>query len=796
MKSNVFQDAVESSAKVIGRKDVRVVFEGDQAHTDGNLVVLPSLPVSAEITVNQAEVVRGYRDHESMHVRCTNTSKESLNQLGEMTTRSADLGAIVQYCEDVRIEHAGIQEYAGMKRTLSATNTAGAKAVVERMEGMGGVEFVLKNSSKAIQFRTVLQYVGRNEIGVTSDGVFDKLCDMIKAIDPKLHALATKYGKLMAQLPTGYKNNKLNEAASRKGTAKAFDLAEEIHKAFCDHVQQNPQPQPQPQPPGPAGDPYPDGDPGQSQKPNDDSSNGSGKQQGSDDKGDDDSGDDGITDTNKPSGRSGKSKGSDDDDGEDDSDAAGNGDGGDDDGDKDDSEGGDAGSGDADSDSDSDSDSDGDDSSDDGDTGASDQTKDDAESDDDANGGGDDAGSGQQNDGASDDGKSGSQVPGGGHGNSMGTIPDCGLDDVYKQGLNKTIQDITQGPDIGKGKVLNKGLFQVFSNRFSTRCPIENVSYSAHSAERNDRKKNGLVYSAQVRMNNVEASITGKRAMIRRILELELQARNDRHWEGGHTSGRLQSVRLVDAVQGRERVYQKRDGGKEMDTLLYISIDGSGSMTRDDRATQSVALAYALSEALERTGCDIIVEMWGDCVAPEDFRSYTHNDVERAWEAVNDEIRQAKNSSNVPYASLGILTRGIIKEKRQRTSDPIVRKGFGLATFSIASCTPTFHAVFTDLRDMGKENHAKKIYLHITDGDPDGTINGLNGKDIMKEAHAYASTIGVHMIGVGIGGMRVSHLFQDYVEVNGADAYEPVVRKLAKLIAKEAGHAAQFKRVA
>ena len=52
------------------------------------------------------------------------------------------------------------------------------------------------------------------------------------------------------------------------------------------------------------------------------------------------------------------------------------------------------------------------------------------------------------------------------------------------------------------------------------------------------------------------------------------------------------------------------------------------------------------------------------------------------------------------------------------------------------------------------------------------------------------------MIGVGIAGCKVKHMFQDCIEVSGSDAYEPVIKKLAKLVAKEAGHAAGFKRTA
>ena len=114
MKSGIFTDAVESSARVFGRKDVSVVFEGTQASTDGNTIYMPALPPGAEINVEQQDVIRGYRDHESMHVRVTDTSKPMLKKLTEMTHANSTVGSLIQYCEDVRIEHAGVSEYPGM----------------------------------------------------------------------------------------------------------------------------------------------------------------------------------------------------------------------------------------------------------------------------------------------------------------------------------------------------------------------------------------------------------------------------------------------------------------------------------------------------------------------------------------------------------------------------------------------------------------------------------------------------------------------------------------------------------
>lgn len=721
MRSNVFQDAVESSTKVFGRKsDVRVVFEGGQAHTDGNMIVLPALPASAEITVDQQDIIRGYRDHESMHVRCTDTSSKAMKRLADMTNRSKGLGALVQFCEDIRIENAAVQAYPGMKHTLTATNKQGAKMMLQQVESKGDAASVLVTLPKPLQFRLVLQQIGRSIIGVGSDGIFEQMIEVIKAHDPALYALAEQYGKRMAELPTGYSRNALNEATSKKGTTASFELAEEIYKAYGEHEQE----QAAPPPPPPAGQP------GEA-PPSDDA-------QPSDQPPPDDA-------TPQPS--------------QDD----GNGDGSDGDGQDGDEDDGTQGSGDSDSDEDGEGEDDqpGDDSS--GDVGNS------------------------------------------SHSNGMDEAPadEFSIDDLHNQALKGVVQEINHGPDIGKGRVLTKGIFGVYSSRFSLKMPIAEAVFCCHQnvGKSSEATRQQMVRYADMWMVNMDKALSGKRAMIRRILELELQARNDRKWESGFKSGRLQSVRLVQALQGRETVYQKREDGKDMDTLLYISIDGSGSMTDANGATEAVTLAYALAEALERTGCDIIVEMWGG--APVFSNHSTHSTyTQKDWSGMRDaaaqELYRRKQDRNrvAKYVDLGTLTRGVLKSKRQRTTDPVVRQGFGLAVYALNSGTPSYLAVFNDLKDMSKENHAKKVYLHITDGDANDPLEGQQGTDIMKEAHAYADAIGVHMIGVGITGMKVSHLFKDSVEVSGADAYEPVIRKLSKLVAKESGHAAHFKRSA
>ena len=382
------------------------------------------------------------------------------------------------------------------------------------------------------------------------------------------------------------------------------------------------------------------------------------------------------------------------------------------------------------------------------------------------------------------------------------------INNGYNAALQQTVQAVQEDKE-QLGKVVRKSSYRKYSNRLSLSIPY--IEYVLAVANRlgNSSELASYIKKGEYAMQDIEKTITGKRAMIRRLLELELQARDDRRWESGFKSGRLQSVRLVQALQGRESVFQRREGGKDMNTLLYISIDGSDSMTIGKRMFSAMSLAYALCEALERTGCEIIVSVWGNTAVTNGrhpkskYSGKELHDIRNAAGADQYGRIMNRQSTDGPD-TLGLITRGVVKSKNQRCTDAIVRASFGLATDAMACSTPTYDAVYEDLADLAKEQHAKKIYLHLTDGEPDCTssefTNGRHDhalrKRIMTEAHEVANSIGVHMIGVGISKCKVGHLFPDHIVVDGVDAYEPVIKRLAKLVAQESGHAAHFKRAA
>ncbi len=100
-------------AAALGRKfGVQVVMEGNQAKTDGNVIVLPVL---ADEDVGVEDVVWGYQAHESAHVR--HTDFDTFSKAATSEIRKQLLNTI----EDVRIEDAMSREYPGTRETIGKT---------------------------------------------------------------------------------------------------------------------------------------------------------------------------------------------------------------------------------------------------------------------------------------------------------------------------------------------------------------------------------------------------------------------------------------------------------------------------------------------------------------------------------------------------------------------------------------------------------------------------------------------------------------------------------------------------
>lgn len=107
------QQELTKVARIMSQKyNVQVACKGDQAYTNGNLIVIPALPEN--LTDENKTIVRGYLDHEKGHVTRTDFDALKRARLDATTFK------VWNYIEDIWTEAADSREYPGTKQNLNA----------------------------------------------------------------------------------------------------------------------------------------------------------------------------------------------------------------------------------------------------------------------------------------------------------------------------------------------------------------------------------------------------------------------------------------------------------------------------------------------------------------------------------------------------------------------------------------------------------------------------------------------------------------------------------------------------
>ena len=123
IKPGLFTHEVMKTSSVLSRNnDVKVVFAGEEAVTDGNIITLPSIDLTKEVSKEQAAVMRGYVDHESGHVRHSSFEARTpeMTEFMRDTRQDKLLKSIVSAVEDIRLERKVMDEYGGSKHNFEA----------------------------------------------------------------------------------------------------------------------------------------------------------------------------------------------------------------------------------------------------------------------------------------------------------------------------------------------------------------------------------------------------------------------------------------------------------------------------------------------------------------------------------------------------------------------------------------------------------------------------------------------------------------------------------------------------
>lgn len=213
MRVSDFMWEMRQTSAVLSRNNgVQVVFEGEQAATDGNTIYLPALPLDKELSHEQVMAMRGFVDHEAGHIkhsdmplildfydRCMNNGKERLKQLHNAI-------------EDVWMEDKVVDDYPGALKNLNQTHKMMRTKELKHYEEVNAWDVLDETNAFTVGCGIVL----KNPLHFTptskSKELFDHLNDKTKEWSEKF----------------------VEETLKCKNTQDTVDLAKSIYKLLED----------------------------------------------------------------------------------------------------------------------------------------------------------------------------------------------------------------------------------------------------------------------------------------------------------------------------------------------------------------------------------------------------------------------------------------------------------------------------------------------------------------------------------------------------------------------------------
>jgi cobalamin biosynthesis protein CobT len=128
-----FEDGTRTAVRTMSSQfDTQVVFAGNQACTNGKMVMLPAQAPDAILTKRQAHVGRGFANHEALHNLLTDFGGSAQRRQEWQRTGRQFTEHMSQAIEDVRIENGGAYLYPGMAKSIDKTAEFVCRRFVEK----------------------------------------------------------------------------------------------------------------------------------------------------------------------------------------------------------------------------------------------------------------------------------------------------------------------------------------------------------------------------------------------------------------------------------------------------------------------------------------------------------------------------------------------------------------------------------------------------------------------------------------------------------------------------------------
>lgn len=248
-----------------------------------------------------------------------------------------------------------------------------------------------------------------------------------------------------------------------------------------------------------------------------------------------------------------------------------------------------------------------------------------------------------------------------------------------------------------------------------------------------------------------------------RKLSRAFMAKQDRQWDAGRDAGRLDSRRLVAAVNGAVNVFKVREEASDVDTAVMILVDMSGSM-RGGKIVMARQVAVALCETLDRT--TVAYEVAG-------FGTYP------TWDIPSSERLEAKRGA---YDRLSPLRHFIFKAFED--SLHMSRGAIGTMARHQRDHNVDGESVLWGHERLKRRPERRRIMLVLSDGLPEFEGADYNKRaQHLRDAIAHITREGTETIGIGIMSTAVSRFYDRHtVVVNLDDLSKGALDQLAKLL--------------
>ena len=328
--------------------------------------------------------------------------------------------------------------------------------------------------------------------------------------------------------------------------------------------------------------------------------------------------------------------------------------------------------------------------------------------------------------------------------------------------IEKMIEGKTKEGKIGKPKdePYVSG-YRVLSTRYDTILHKSKPNPAINGDEEFFKGSHSEYFEAKAK---VQSKITVMKAKLARALV----SKEKRDWNYGLEEGRLDTKRLVTAYTGGTNVRKKREDRVEINTVVEILVDCSGSMGYHGKIVMARQVAIVLAECLEGTGIKYEITGFTSPFTVEEqvdlyhSKCNTRETYHRAmpyrfyiFKELNENLRSAQ-------PAISAMTR--LKKEHNTDRDAILWAASRLRA----------------------QPERRKVLLVLSDGNPEATNVRVPITSLLrsaKEAAAEVEASGIECIGIGIKDASVRSIYSKSVVVNNLDDLAgTVLKQLSKVL--------------